>query len=279
MLRLKKLLKEIHEKTPIPEDLDSKINQAIYRGSHSRRTFPYIKSLTSVAACFAIFVLLLNTNSAFAESMLEIPILNTICRVFTFREYEFEDNKKIMNVKIPNISNTGNTDLENRINYQIRKTIQSAVDEFEIRAQEFYDAFVSTGGNPEDFMPIEININYEIKSSSESHVSFIITKFETSASAYQDTYYYNIDLVSGREITLKDLLGPNYKEIVTKQIEEQIENLDEERKSFLFDDINISDLITPNSNFFINKDNNIVIVFNKYEIAAGAAGMFEFEIK
>lgn len=276
---MKKLLKDIHEKTPIPEDLDSRISQAIYRGTHSRRKLPYKKSLTSIAACFAIFVLLLNTNSAFAETMLDIPILNKFCRVFTFREYEFEDNKKIMNVKIPNISNTGNTDLENRINYQIRKTIQDAVDEFEVRVQEFYDAFVSTGGKPEDFMPIEININYDIKSSSESHVSFIITKFETSASAYQDTYYYNIDLVSGREITLRDLLGPNYKEIVSKQIEEQIENLDEERKFYLFEDVNISDLITPNSNFYINTDNNIVVVFNKYEIAAGAAGMFEFIIK
>lgn len=279
MLKLKEILKEIHEKTPIPVDLDNKINQAIYRGSHSKRKFPYKKSLISIAACFAMFVLLLNTNSAFAETMFDIPILNTICRVFTFREYEFEDNKKIMSVKIPNISNTGNTDLENRINYQIRKTIQDAVDEFEIRAQEFYDAFVSTGGKKEDFIPIEIDINYEIKSSSDEHVSFIIKKFETSASAYQDTYYYNIDLISGREITIKDLLGPNYKEIVAKQIEEQIEKLDEDRKFYLFDDVNISDLITPNSNFYINADNNIVIVFNKYEIAAGAAGMFEFVIK
>lgn len=276
---MKKLLKEIHEKTPIPEDLDSKINQAIYRGTHSKKIIPYNKSLTSIVACFAIFVLLLNTNSAFAETMLDIPILSNICRVFTFREYEFEDNKKIMSVKIPNISNTGNTDLENRINYQIRKTIQNAVDEFEIRAQEFYDAYVSTGGKPEEFMPIEININYDIKSSSESHVSFIITKFETSASAYQDTYYYNIDLISGREITIKDLLGPNYKEIVSKQIEKQIEQLDDERKFYLFDDVNINDLITPNSNYYINNDNNIVVVFNKYEIAAGAAGMFEFVIK
>lgn len=276
---MKKLLKDIHEKTPIPEDLDSKISQAIYRGMHSKKTFPYKKSLASIAACFAVFVLLLNTSSAFAESMFEIPILSNICRVFTFREYEFEDNKKIMSVKIPNISNTGNTDLEKRINYQIIKTINDAVDDFKIRAQEFYDAFVSTGGKPEEFMPIEINIDYEIKSSSDEHVSFIIKKFETSASAYQDTYYYNIDLISGREITIKDLLGPNYKEIVAKQIEDQIEKLDEERKFYLFEDVNISDLITPNSNFYINTDNNIVVVFNKYEIAAGAAGMFEFVIK
>lgn len=277
---MKKLLKDIHEKTPIPEDLDSRINQAIYRGTHSRRRLlPYKKSLISIAASFGIFILLLNTNSAFAESMRDIPILNEICRVFTFKEYDTKDSKKIMNVKIPNISVEGNTDLENRINYKIRKTMQDAIDEVEIRVQEFYDAFVDTGGNPEEFRPIEVNINYEIKSSDENHVSFIITKFETSASAYQDTYYYNIDLISGREITLKDLLGPNYKEIVFQQIKGQIENLDDERKFFLFDDVDIIDLITPNRSFYINADNNIVVVFNKYEIAAGAAGMFEFIIK
>lgn len=276
---MKKLLKNIHEKTPIPEDLDIRINQAIYRGTHSRKALPYKKSLISIAASFAIFILLINTNSAFAESMRDIPILNEICRVFTFNEYDTKDSKKVMNVKIPNISITGNTDLENRINYKIRKTMQDAIDEVELKAQEFYDAFVDTGGKPEEFRPIEVTINYEIKSSDENHVSFIITRFETQASAYQENYYYNIDLINGREITLKDLLGPNFKEIVFQQVKRQIENLDDERKFFLFDDVNISDLITTNRNFYINADNKIVVVFDKYEIAAGAAGMFEFIIE
>ncbi len=276
---MKKLLKNIHENTIIPDDLDIKVDQAIYRATHSKKVFPYKKSLISIAASISIFILLLNTNAAFAESMKDIPILNEICRVFTFKEYNTNNNKNIMNVKIPNISVKGNSELENRINYKILKTMQDAISDVEQRTQEFYNAFIETGGKPEDFSPIEVDINYEIKSSDENHVSFIIMKFETSASAYQETYYYNIDLSSGREMTLKDLLGPNYKEIIIQQIKMQLNDLDSERKSLLFDDVNISDLITENSAFYINADNNIVVVFNKYEIAAGAAGMFEFIIK
>ena len=36
--------------------------------------------------------------------------------------------------------------------------------------------------------------------------------------------------------------------------------------------------ITPETNFYINEAGNPIIVFQKYEIAAGAAGMPEFEI-
>lgn len=277
---MEKLLKEIHEQTPIPEELDAIVNQAIYKGTHNnaKKTNSY-KGMISVAACFTAFIVLLNTNQTFAETLHNIPILNRICEVFTFREYEFEDELKIMNIKIPHISNTGNTELEKRINYHISSIIQEEVDEFEIRVKEWYDAFIQTGGKPEEFMPREIDINYEIKSSNEEYVSFIITKYETTASAYCEQYFYNIDLKSGRELTIKDLIGSSYKEVVTKQIEEQLENLDEERKFYLFDDIVISDLISENTEFFINQDGNLVVVFNKYEIAAGAAGMFEFIIR
>lgn len=36
--------------------------------------------------------------------------------------------------------------------------------------------------------------------------------------------------------------------------------------------------IKPNQNFFINDDGNLVICFDKYEVAAGAGGCPEFEI-
>ncbi|MFY9379785.1 MAG: RsiV family protein, partial [Acutalibacteraceae bacterium] len=147
-----------------------------------------------------------------------------------------------------------------------------------IRAEEYFEAFVTIGGREEDFIPIEVEFDYEIKSSNDKYVSFLITKFETLASAYQEQYFYNIDLENGRILTLKDCFGPDYKNIVTHEVNKGISNLDKDMNFYLFKDVDIKDLITTDSAFYINEDNEIIVVFNKYEIAAGAAGMFEFPV-
>ena len=90
------------------------------------------------------------------------------------------------------------------------------------------------------------------------------------------TEYYNINLKDNSEITLEDLLGPDYINIANESIKAQIASdssglyFDEEMGGFT--------TITPETNFYINEAGNPVIVFQKYEIAAGAAGMPEFEI-
>lgn len=84
--------------------------------------------------------------------------------------------------------------------------------------------FIETGGNKKDFMPVGINIDYEIKCISNDIVSFIITKSETFSSAYYDEFYYNIDLETEKYFTLRDLLGNDYKKIVSKSIKNTISN-------------------------------------------------------
>ena len=117
-----------------------------------------------------------------------------------------------------------------------------------------------------------------MKCSDAEIVSFVIYKFETKASFYQENRFYNIDLESGRELTLRDLYGGNYKEIVSARVREGIAQLSEERKFYLFDDVVIEDLIDTDRHFYIDSDKTVVVVFQKYEIAAGAAGQLEFPI-
>ncbi|MFR1597758.1 MAG: RsiV family protein [Coprobacillus cateniformis] len=156
--------------------------------------------------------------------------------------------------------------------------VDRAVDEASTRAEEYYDAFVETGGNPNEFMPVEITIDYEIKYYQDNFVSFLIEKTETLASAYQEYMYYNINLNTGKILTLKDLLGDNYQDVITQEIRKQISAYPEEERSLFFEEVNIKDFINQDRIFYINQDKRIVIKFQKYEIAAGAAGPVEFVI-
>ena len=74
-------------------------------------------------------------------------------------------------------------------------------------------------------------------------------------------------------------MGSDYREKVTQSVEKSIAEWDEDEKYIFFDDISIYDLINENRSFYINEEGKIVVVFDKYEIACGAAGVLEFVIE
>ena len=264
----------------IPDKLDSVVQSAIDEALSSKKRFTVLKKvLCTAAALFIAAVSMLNLSPSFAQAVSSIPVISDLCSVFTFREYHFEDDIKYIDVKIPQISNTGQSELEKRVNLEIQKVINDCVEENEARAKEYYDAFVATGGDPEDFHPVGILVDYEVKSVNEDYVSFVVWECESSFSAYTQYFYYNIDLENGAVITLKDYLGSDYREKVTQSVEKSIAEWDEDEKYIFFDDISIYDLINENRSFYINEEGKIVVVFDKYEIACGAAGVLEFVIE
>ena len=103
----------------------------------------------------------------------------------------------------------------------------------------------------------------------------------------KDIYTYNYNLETEKEIKLEDILGKDYKKIVDEQIYKKIEEQeksDENIRYFHPDDEyirgedNYFHGISENQSFYINKDGNPVIIFDKYSIAAGYMGTPEFEI-
>lgn len=264
----------------IPENLDAVVQGAIDEGLYKRNHFGVIKKAAWAAVTFLVcMVSLLNISSGFAAAAYDIPIIGNLCRIFTFREYHFEDDIKYIDVKIPQFNNDGKSDIEKRVNLEIQKIIGDYVEESEVRAKEYYEAYVQTGGDPKEFIPIGITIDYEIKHLSSRYVSFVITQYETNFSAYTSYVYYNIDLESGRKLTLKDWLGSDYRQIAADSIENTISGWSREQKELLWDDLSVIDLISENTDFYIDQNRNAVVVFEKYEAARGSAGTLEFTIQ
>lgn len=137
------------------------------------------------------------------------------------------------------------------------------------------------------FYPTEMEINYEVKYSDEKVASFVIRKSESFCNYIEERFYYNIDLKTGKELTLKEMLGDDYKQIATKQIEEQIEKRKQEDENAIFfeeeDNFYLEhgaafDEIDENHSYYMNDKKNAVVVFPKYSIAPGYMGILEFEI-
>src|SRR5699024_9926893 len=103
------------------------------------------RATATLATTFALFVVLLNTNESFARAMGDVPIIGSLAEVFTVREYREENDTDLIEAKIPAIKNTGNEDLEDRINYEISSKINEVLEEARARAEEYKEAVLSTG--------------------------------------------------------------------------------------------------------------------------------------
>ena len=284
MINLKNLedAKKVYEAIKIPEQLKYMVDRTIANESKPKRYFSrYIKyTLSAVSCVFIAFVFMINVNPSLATSIAEMPIIGDIARVFTIKEYKEEDSLKLINAKIPAIENTGNTELEKRVNYEITLKMNEVLDEAEKRAAEYKEAIIETGGNEEDYQPINIQIDYKVGYSSSEIVSFVILKSETLASAYTEMYFYNVDIETGKDLNLRDVLGDNYKEIVDETIYKEIEERSKNPDNMYFTkgEGGFEGIENEYQNFYINEDGKVVIVFEKYEIAPGYMGIQEFEI-
>lgn len=276
-----KKAQEVYKSIKIPSKLESCVKEAISNKTKKYYSFRGLKYAMSTVACtFVAFIFFVNVNPSFAQQMYDIPVIGDIAKVFTVKEYHENDDLKLINAKIPAIQNTGNTDLEQRINYEIMTKMNDVLKEAEDRAAEYKDAVIATGGEEKDYVPVNIQVDYEIKYSVDDIISFVIYKSETLASAYTETFFYNIDIETGKNLNLKDLLGENYKDIVNEAIYNEIEerSKDSGNSYFTADEGGFAGITDEFQDFYINSSGKIVIVFPKYAIAPGYMGVQEFEI-
>lgn len=115
-----KKAQEVYKSIKIPSKLESCVKEAISNKTKKYYSFRGLKYAMSTVACtFVAFIFFVNVNPSFAQQMYDIPVIGDIAKVFTVKEYHENDDLKLINAKIPAIQNTGNTDLEQRINYEI----------------------------------------------------------------------------------------------------------------------------------------------------------------
>lgn len=140
----------------------------------------------------------------------------------------------------------------------------------------------------EIFCKNNIRIDYEIKYNDNKKLSFVLKKEEGVNSSFTEIHTFNYNIENGEKINLKDMLGENWKEIVDKQIYNEIQKQENENKNikyFYKNDMqgkgedNYFNGVSENENFYINENGNVVIIFDKYAIAPGYMGFPEFEIK
>lgn len=177
------------------------------------------------------------------------------------------------------------------VNAEILRIVETYEADVRQRFEEYKEAFFATGGTEEEWdgRTCDVNVEYTVTYQENSRLSLILTTTESWVAAYAQSYYYNLDLQTGETLTLRDLLGENWMELCNERIVAEIERRIAEEEDAVYwgygpeadDDLMAAEgfrSVSEQTNFYINESGNVVVCFDKYEIAPGYMGMQEFEI-
>ena len=276
-----KRAREDYESTPIPQDLESRVRAGIRQGRTNYRRRRWRRRAAGAAACLAVLAGALNLSPTVAAAAAEVPVLGGLFRVLTVRDFHEEEDGIRYDVNVPGVAAEG--ELAQRVNDAIRGKVDAHLAKAQRDWDDYKEAFFATGGTEAEWAGREMDVivDYEIKSRTESRVSFVVTFAEGWVASMEERYCYNLDLAENRDITLADLLGETWVERCNEAVRSGIAaSVDEEGFTYFFTpEEGGFTTVDENTAFYIRDDGVPVLVFPEYSIAAGAAGSPEFPVE
>jgi hypothetical protein len=282
----------------------------------SRKRRPLQYTAAAAAAVILCFTAVLNSSEVFAMSAAKLPIVGSIAKVLTVRSYESAEDNKNITVKVPEVvvnenqdnaiessvngainstennsagANTETPSIVTDVNAEIEKIVKEYLEDAKERMQADKEAFLETGGTEEEWnkRDLTINVDYNIQYQQGNIISLMLTADESWYGAYDVAYFFNIDLSENKELTLKDVLGEDYKSIANDSIIQQMKERAAANPDFVYwgvtdgKDSSFDGFVTvdENTKFYLNKDGKPVVYFDKYEVAPGFMGAQEFVIQ
>lgn len=271
-----------YEAVPVPEELEGRVREGIQQGKRRARFRQRVfRTVGSAAACLAVMVGVLNLSPTVARAAADVPVLGGLFEVLTVRRFEAERDQIYYNTKVPAVD--AEAAVAQRVNEEIQERVDAHLAECQRLWEEYRESFLATGGTEEELAErtMDVTVDYEVKSQTDTTVSFVVNLFQGSFNAYNERYYYNLDLENDRDITLRDLLGEDWVDVCNRSIREQIDaSVDEEGFTYFFKpEEGGFTTVDETTSFYVREDGAVVVAFPEYTIAAGAAGSPEFVIE
>ncbi|HBR03512.1 MAG TPA: anti-sigma factor, partial [Ruminiclostridium sp.] len=276
-------LKNEYRNIPIPKELDFVVNKALQesgvKNMNKKSNFKKMKiAAASVAAAFVVMTAGVNASPVFAGTLSKVPVVGSLVKVLTFREYNIDEGTYNSNIKVPEIQGLENKALENSLNEKYLKEGKKLYESFEADMEELKK---KDGGH------LGVDSGYEIKTDNDQILSIGRYTVNTVGSSSTKIKYDTIDKKNEVLITLPSLFkDESYVDIISENIKNQmVEQYKADSDNFYWvagieqdGGIELFNKISEEQNFYINQEGKLVISFDKYEVAPGYMGVVEFAI-
>lgn len=273
-------LKKEYMETPIPEELDPLVRKALKdSGAYRGKRKAVLKRAGVLAASIVIAIVVVaagvNISPAFAATLSKVPVIGSIVRVLTFREYAVNQGMHNADIKVPAIQGLKNKALQNSLNQKYLEEGKKLYEDF--TAETKMDADGHLG----------VDSGYVVKTDTDRLLSVGRYYVNTVGSSSTTFKYDTIDKKNQILITLPSLFkDDSYIGVISENIKKQMieKHRSDEDKLYwvagVYDDGNIElfEKISKDQNFYITAKGKLVISFDKYQVAPGYMGIVEFEI-
>jgi hypothetical protein len=267
-------LKQRYNDVSIPNRLNDVVNDAI----NSKKTYKQKHTKWIVAAAsLCVVVGSININPVFADNLEKIPVIGDLVKIINFSNYEVKENGYEASIKVPNIQGLENKELEYKLN-----------KEFEEEGKRLYNNYleeIKLLNESNEKGHKEAKSWYEVQTDNDDILSLVIYNYEAQGSSNTTRKFYNIDKNNQTVLTLEGMFkNDDYINVISENIKQQMREQmkSDKNKYYLLDDkmnpeTNFKS-IKKDQQFYINKNGDIVISFDKYEVAPGYMGVVEFVI-
>ena len=270
-MNIKKAVKS--EKVKAPDNFSKIIDETLnglednYRGANKKTAFRITFKFAS-AMTVLLLLILPNISNDISYAIQGIPVVGNIVKAITIRRYFEKEGKSELDIEIPVIEDED-------------KTSQIVNDDVNELTQRIIDMY-NEEKDPENHLSVKLES--EVLENSEDWFTLKLELSEVRAGSNIRYKIYHVDKKKDKKITLAELfVSDDFKESINNEIKKQMLSRMTEDESVVYwvnnkiEDWNFK-TIEENQEFYFSEDGNIVIVFDKYEVAPGAMGTPEFEI-
>ncbi len=275
---MRRLIDEYHS-IKADENLKERIEKTMSKEMKKSEKKRIAKWTVSVAASFVLAaVVCVNLVPSAAYALGNISAFKNIIKVVTFGRYEVDEGGYHAKINTPKIEGLLDKELEDKLNAEFKENADALISAYEndVKAMkaEFGDETVHMG----------IESDYVVKTDNYKILALDVYIFNVAGSSSTKHTFYNINKKTGKLLNLKDLFkkDADYVTPISNYIKQQmaVENETNNGYFWLEGDAYMEGFkaIKADQNFYINDNDEIVICFDKYEVAAGAQGCPEFVV-
>lgn len=269
--------KSNYERIEIPDHLEFFVRKTIREEERRMKKSRRIKTILSTAAAVLItFTGAVNLSPQVAYALSDIPVVGSFARLITFKELHHHEDNFQADIEIPAVKGLPSEQFQQSINQKYLSEGQKLYKEFQQQMGDMKKI------NSEH---LSVSSGYEVQTLNDRLLVIKRVFNMTQASAYERVSYDNIDKINQIVLTLPSLFqDERYIDVISENIKEQMREQmkSDDMKSYFIDREDPVDedfeRIDAKQNFYINAHNQLVIVFDEYEVAPGSMGLIEFVI-
>ena len=270
-------LRAEYESIPVPPELEARVRRTLNETEKApekkRRSGwnAWTKTITSLAAVFALIVVLANSSATLNTAMARVPVLGPITKVVTFRHFRDQTGGHSADIQTPKIEGAPKS-----VNDDINAYAQTIIRQYR------RDLAESSGQGYRD-----VRLDYTVVTDNARIFSLRFNTTITSADTGEQVRIYNLDKGTGRILKLGDMFAPgtNWQPKLTREVRRQMrkQKKESDRVSYFIDDPDFPDVFTDrtigdSTQFYVNPHGNLVLVFDRGEVAPMYMGVCEFVI-